>query len=338
MITGVKKVTLTTEAILRRISEYDIFRYYMPNTQWKPNDATISPFPRSDGRIENNPSFVIGNKHGNLSFIDFTDTSLRGDCFTFVKLLLHIPTLDEVLKTIDRDFGLGISTGQVGNYKKIVGQYQQPEDLGKRYSLVQVSTRQFTHNELAYWNLYYQDIEDLRANHIYSIKELYLNKKRFPLNDNELRFGYLYDGYWKIYRPFADKRSKWVPNNVPLNMMRGLDNLNKEYNSLILDSLKDYMVCRKIYEYVAHSQNESLAAFSHENIAYIKENSKEVFYGGDSDAPGKQASYAITSAFGFKHINPPDNLLPSVKDWAGWGKDRGLKELENHFIKKGLYG
>ena len=74
MITGERKIKISIEAILSRISEYDIFRYYMPNHDWKINRVTYSPF-----RHENNPSFMIGNKLGYLMFIDYADTSLRGD-------------------------------------------------------------------------------------------------------------------------------------------------------------------------------------------------------------------------------------------------------------------
>ena len=70
MIQGNKKVKLTPDSVLSKISEYDIFRFYMLDKTWKLNQVTYSPF-----RKEQNPSFVIGNKNGNLSFIDFADTS-----------------------------------------------------------------------------------------------------------------------------------------------------------------------------------------------------------------------------------------------------------------------
>ena len=105
MITGKKKTTLTPETILQRITEYDIFRWYMPDKSWKLNAVTYSPF-----RNENNPSFLIGNRYGKLSFVDFADGTKKGDCFTFVKLLYNLHTIDDVLKLIDRDFGLGRSS------------------------------------------------------------------------------------------------------------------------------------------------------------------------------------------------------------------------------------
>ena len=127
MIQGDVKVRLTPQAILQKISEYDIFRFYMPDKSWKINHAALSPF-----RQESNPSFVIGNKRGFLSFIDFGDTSKRGDCFTFVKMLYNLSTIDDVLRMIDKDFGLGFLPGtSTDRYKSIQKEYKQPEDLGK---------------------------------------------------------------------------------------------------------------------------------------------------------------------------------------------------------------
>jgi len=337
MITGTRKVELTPESVLKKINPYDIFRRYMPDTFWKINQATISPFPRSKGGTEKNPSFLIGNRNGNLSFHDFS-LGISGDCFTFVKQLFML-TMDEALTKIDQEFGLGISHKgtNIGEYKRIIAEYKQPEELGKRYALIQVITRKFTKEELDYWAQYYQNIDDLRTNHIYSIKSLFLNKSKFALKDDELRFGYLYEGgFWKLYQPNANKKNKWL-SNVPLNTSYGLNNLNIDRNSLICKSLKDQMVCKKILESVCHVQNESLAAFSDETVEHIKEHSKEVYYGGDSDSTGKQASYAITKAFEFKHINPPDELLKEgINDFADWGRYKGLVEVKNHFIKKGL--
>lgn len=77
-------------------------------------------------------------------------------------------------------------------------------------------------------------------------------------------------------------------------------------------------------------------AFSDETVEYINSHSKEVYYGGDSDSAGKAASYIITEAFKWKHINPPDRLLPSCNDWACWSSLEGLDKLNEHFKLKGL--
>jgi hypothetical protein len=332
MITGRKRTILTPESVLKLISEYDIFKYYMPDQSWKINRATYSPF-----RQENNPSFIIGNKHGRLSFIDFADGDKRGDCFTFVKLLFNLSSMDDVLKLIDKDFGLGIHGKATGEYKKITAEYQQPEDLGKRYSLIQVVTRKFNSEELAYWNEYHQDIDDLRANGVYAIKTLYLNKQRFPLKDTELRFGYFYDGHWKIYRPFSDRKSKWVPNNVPITAMDGKEDIVNCPVAFINKSKKDYMVMKKVFPCCCAVQNEGIGCFSHENVEYLKANSDRQILSFDADDAGVKNSQQITKLFDFEYANVPRHYLSEgIKDWADLARIHGLGKIEEVLKQKQL--
>lgn len=333
MIKGEIKVVLSTKSVLNKISEYDIFRYYMPDKTWKVNEVTLSPF-----RNERNPSFIIGNKKGTLSFIDFGDTSKKGDCFTFVKMLYNLPAIADALRMIDKDFGLGLSNGtSTGAYKEIVKEYKQPEDLGKRYSLIQAITRKFTSEELAYWNQYHQSLDDLRAENVYSIKKLYLNKQLFPLKDTELRFGYLYDGHWKIYRPFADKKSKWVPNNVPITTMDGLQNIVDCDVAFINKSKKDYMVMKKVFPCSCAVQNEGLGCFSDGNVEYLKANSNRQILSFDSDEIGVQNSQQITQLFDFEYANVPRKYLSEgIKDWADLAKEHGLEAVEQYLKEKQL--
>lgn len=332
MITGNKKQKLTKETVLKKISEYDVFRWYMPTKNWKLNSATLSPF-----RNESNPSFIIGNKFGYMSFVDFADMSKRGDCFEFVKQLFNLASIDDVLRKIDRDFGLGITSGSdTGEYKEIVTKYKQPEQT-KRYSLIQVVTRRFTNEELAYWNQYHQDIQDLKDCNIYSIKKLYFNRQLFPLKDTELRFGYFYDGHWKIYRPHAERKVKWVPNNVPITAMDGKLEVTNCDIAFINKSKKDYMVMRKVFPCSCAVQNESVGCFSDENVQFIKENSKRQILSFDSDVPGVTNSQQITKAFGFDYCNVPKIYLKEgIKDWADLAKVHGLDTITNYLKQKQL--
>jgi hypothetical protein len=333
MITGKKKTKLTMQSVLDKITEYDIFRWYMPDKSWKLNRVTYSPY-----RNESNPSFIIGNKNGNLSFIDFADTSRRGDCFEFVKTLHNLSSMDDVLKLIDRDFHLGIASGVVTEeYKKIVSEYKQPEDLGKRYSLIQVITRKFNNDELAYWNAYHQSLQDLRDNNVYAVKKVFLNKSLFAIKDNELTFGYFYDGHWKIYRPFADKKVKWVPNNVPITAMDGKLDITNCDVAFINKSKKDYMVMKKLFPCSCAVQNEGIGCFSEENIEYLRANSKKQILSFDSDVTGVANSQQITKVFGFGYLNVPKKYLTEgIKDWADLAKIHGMEVIENYLKQKKL--
>jgi len=333
MIQGDIKLRLTPQAVLSKISEYDIFRFYMPAKDWKINQVTYSPF-----RNENNPSFLIGTRKGYLSFIDFADTSKRGDCFTFVKMLFNLATMDDVLRMIDRDFGLGFLPGtSTDKYKAIQKEYKQPEDLGKRYSLIQVVTRKFTNEELAYWNEYYQSLDDLRANNVYSIKQLFLNRKKFPLKETDLRFGYFYEGHWKIYRPFGDKKSKWVPNNVPITTMDGKEDIANCSVAFINKSKKDYMVMKKVFPCCCAVQNEGVACFSDENVEYLKANSDRQILSFDADDVGVKNSQMITRLFDFEYANVPRKYLSEgIKDWADLAKEHGFRAIISYLNEKKL--
>jgi hypothetical protein len=331
MIQGKKRQELTVRAILDKISDYDIFRMYMPDKSWKLNQVTYSPF-----RKENNPSFLIGNRKGYISFIDFADTSLRGDCFTFVKLLYGFNNLYDALRMIDKDFGLGIIGAPTEEYKKIVAEYKQPE-ITKRNSLIQVVTRKFTNNELEYWNSYHQSVDDLRANNVYAIKKVFLNKQLFYTKETEMVFGYLYDGHWKIYRPYGDKKNKWVPNNVPITAMDGKEDIINCETAFINKSKKDYMVMKKVFPCSCAVQNEGLGCFSPENVEYLKANSDSQILSFDSDVIGVQNSQQITKLFDFGYANVPRKYLKEgIKDWADLARTHGMDAIKDYLIKKGL--
>src|SRR5690606_10512496 len=336
MIKGKKKEELTMEVILKKISDYDIYRRYMPHNNWKINQVCISPFPKQDGSFEQNPSFLIGDRKGYLSHILFSNSEYRGDCFNFVKQLYNLSTLDEALRMIDRDFGLGIASEPTGEYKKITAGYTQPSKE-KKNNLIQVVTRKFTKEELAYWNQYHQDIDDLRRNHIYSIKKLYLNKRLFYLKDTELRFGYFYDGYWKIYRPFSGKKEKWLPNNVPITALDGKENIKNCHTAFINKSKKDKMVVEKVFSCSMAVQSENPICFSEENVAYIKENSQFQVLSFDADETGVANSQKITEMYGFGYCNVPRKYLAEgIKDWSDLGKAYGLKAVEQVLKEKGI--
>jgi hypothetical protein len=331
MIKGTKRIDLTFENVLNKISEYDIYRMYMPTQNWKINEVTYSPF-----RNEKSPSFIIGYKGKSLTFIDFGDTSIKGNCFKFVMMMFHLANMNDVLMMIDRDFDLGIvNSSSTKEYERIVSEYKQPLPVSKREFFIQVKTRNFTHEELAYWNEYYQDIDDLRTNNVYSIDTVYLNKKKFPIKDSELRFGYLYEGYWKIYRPHADKKNKWMPNNVPITMMDGLQDIKDCDVAFINKSKKDYMVMKKVVPCCCAVQNEGLGCFSEENVEYLKENSDTQILSFDSDETGVKNSQLITEKFGFEYCNVPRIYLgEGIKDWADLARTHGLKTIERYLTQR----
>jgi hypothetical protein len=159
----------------------------------------------------------------------------------------------------------------------------------------------------------------------------------FPLKETELRFGYLYGNSWKIYRPFVDKKYKWVPNNVPVTTMDGKKDVENCRIAFINKSKKDYMVMKKIYTYCCAVQNEGIGCFSPENVKYLKDNSDVQVLSFDNDEAGVRNSQSITKKFDFEYLNVPKRFLSEgITDWADWAKKYGMSPIEEYLKEKQL--
>ena len=333
MIKGKRKTELSAEEILKKLTPYDLFRKYFGD--FKINEVCYNHLR---GERDGTPSFVIGNRYGDLLMHDFSNPSFCGNAFQLIQQIYQC-SYDEALKIIDKDFNLGILSGELGiEYKKITSQYKQPEEVGKRYSLIQVVTRKFTEEELEWWAKFYQTIDDLRREHIYSIKEVYLNKKRYSIPDDELRFGYFFleGGFWKIYKPNSEKKNKWI-SNVPLITLEGKENIKGCDIAFITKSRKDRLVLQRVYSCVCSTQNENLSSFSGEDIQFIKSNSRRQILMFDSDNAGVAASQEITQLFGFDYCNVPRKYLAEgINDWAGLAEKYGLDIIKQILKEKNI--
>lgn len=327
MIKGRVKKELTIETVLERVSPYEIFKFYIPGN-WEINQVFCSPL-----RIDKNPSFLIGNKFGELGFKDFAIAEHKGDIFNFVKIKFGLSSLDSVLRLIDRDLNLGISDGiELPNRTNI--EINKSEGVTKKNTLIQIVTRPFNKEELAYWQQYEINIDELKEENVFSIKKAFLNKKLLSLSD--LRFGYYFNGTWKIYQPLEKKRKKWL-TNTPLTYLDGKENIKDCEEAWITKSKKELILLKKLYKCVVSTQNESLACFSQENVDFIKNNSKKqvVFY--DNDKDGKKASLQVTEKFNMLHCNVPDKYYSEgIKDFGDLVKIYGLKAVEKHLKQKNL--
>ena len=334
MIKGKRKIPLTIDNVLKLITPYDLYKHYF-------GDFKINVVTKNWMRGDENPSFIIGNATGELHHFDFADSYWRGDAFSFIQQMYGISSMDEVLKKIDADFGLGIcSSKNIGEYKRIKSEYKQPEEIKeKHYSIIQCVTRKFTQEELKYWSEYYIDIEDLKREHIYSLSKVYLNRKLFPLKETELRFGYYAEelGKWKVYRPHSSKKNKWFPNNIPNSYMEGKENIINCGTAFINKSRKDRIVVSKVFPCSCSVQNEGISCFPPENVEFLKANSDRQILSFDADVPGVTNSQQITKLYDFEYCNVPRKYLAEgIKDWADLAKTHGLNVIEEHLKLKGV--
>jgi len=331
-VTGKKKGQLSAEYILSKIPEYDIYRYYLGH-DFTVGQVMISPF-----RKEENPSFTIReNSMGRLRYKDFSDSDKHGGCIDFVMQLFNEDYFKSLMR-IDKDFGLGI-----------VGRNQVERDLGirpptqppraKDPTLIQVVAKPFTDADLNYWSLYHMDKVDLVRDHIYSVKKLYLNREAYLLDPDELCFGYLFGDKWKIYRPMADKKHKWM-TNTPIGTISGMEKMKEGGKiGLITKAKKDEVILSKIIPTTCSCQNESKDAIPKEVIRELQERFEEVWLNFDADTTGrKEAKYyeelGLNTIFCPEGYFKPDGT--PIKDFADMDRYYGPQSVVDCFKHKNL--
>jgi 5S rRNA maturation endonuclease (ribonuclease M5) len=327
----VKKQVDLKDLIFEKVSQEQIFRFYYPY-DFKLNHLCLSAFVK-----ERNPSMIIGTKSqdGDIIFKCF-NSHHRGDCIVFVKELFNLD-YREALEKIAKDFGI-LEIDNV-RYESIIKQLPVSKITKKKTAPdIVVATRSFNNEELSYWNDYYQDEEDLKREHIFAPKKIWINKVPLVLKSTELTFCYYYPEIdkWKLYKPFAPKDRKWF-TNIFFDYIENIDNIQDCQRVFIAKSKKDKMVLSKAIgtSCMITTQAEDLGCFNERSIECLK--NKEVFTLYDNDTKGKSASWVLTNNFGFKHCNVPDKYLKeNITDFADLAKNYSIDYVYNHFKKKNL--
>jgi hypothetical protein len=271
------------------------------------------------------------------------DSQFRGDIWKFVQQIGQYKTYDEVLRAVDTQLQLGIRSGSPVTYSPVV-QWVQPKAVEKPPPLIQVVTRKFTKEELHYWEEYYQGLDDLMREKIYAPKEIYVNRKRIP--KGEMAFCYFFEEIerWKVYRPYAERRTKDTPverwkwmGNVPFDYLEGKWNIAGCDTAILTKSRKDSLVLKKALslECVCNVQAEDPACLSDDTIEFIKMNSQRQVAVMDADKKGKEFSWWLTREHGFKHCNVPEVYREEgIKDFADMAKRYTPEVVKQHFISK----
>lgn len=330
MISGKIKEELNKKAILSRITEYDIYRYYV-GEDFSIGKVIHSPMP---GRRDNHPSFLIGCRAGFLYHQDFADSRLRGNCFQFVMQKEMLPNYNSTLRKIDKDFNLGIGSPMTDVNVPV---FIQPtlKETEPKFFQVHYSSR-FTQEELEYWEQYYITPKELEENEVYAVRKYLIDRQLQPIRKGELTFGYKLGSLWKIYRPYGGKERKWQ-SNIPNRSIEGMEKLRKAPIGIITKSRKDRIILKKFISHIVSVQNESLHSLSLENVDIIKENWSTLYVNYDNDGPGKENSIIVTGEYNLKHLNVPDKYLEEgIKDFADlirvYGPDTLFKYLQSKNI------
>ena len=326
---------VTAEFVLDQIDEVLIYRHYV-------GTFTLGKKIKHPFRKDLNPSFAIffGTRALKLLWKDF-GTGESGDCFAMVSKMCKCPYKDAIEKVAE-DFGLIEGTPTITK-KQILEAQAFKEDLQSKEYLIQIERRPMNKEELGYWNDYSISRDELKANNIFAINKLWINKKAMRLDVSKLHFAYYFPivDKWKIYSPNSPD-FKWF-GNVGLGQMEGdrFADMDESKPIIITKSRKDRIILKKIYPNVVSCQNESEAAIPRGMDVSFDEHFPAKYCWFDSDEPGKTANRRLNHR-GYKWINVPNDLyeINKLKDPADvvkfYGWDEGSQILLNELKKKGI--
>lgn len=217
---------ITLDWILSRVTEYDIYAHYLG--QFKVGMIYNSPF-----RKDKNPSFGIfySKRTKQLLFKDH-GTGDCGNVIRFVSLYTGITNYNDILLDI-------VNKLKITSDTKLVSSKQY---IASTETVIGVVRQDFTAEDINYWSQFNICINTLKKFNVNSIKYYLCNgivkgiyKKENPM------YAYKVYNNFKIYRPLADKYTKWR-NNLGQYDIQGFKQLPKTDNLLIITkSLKDVM-------------------------------------------------------------------------------------------------
>lgn len=217
---------ITLDYILSKVSEYDIYAHYLG--QFKVGAIYNSPF-----RKDKNPSFGIyySKRTKQLLFKDH-GTGECGNIVKFVSLYTGLTNYNDILKDIVKqlnittDTKLDSSTQYIPSSETVIGIVRQ----------------KFTPTDINYWSQFNISEKTLKKFNVNSIKYYLCNGivKGIYKEDNPMYAYKVYNNF-KIYRPLADKYTKWR-NNLTEYDIQGYAQLPSKGDTLIITkSMKDVM-------------------------------------------------------------------------------------------------
>lgn len=226
-----KEDPITLDYILSRVTEYDIYARYIG--QFKIGYIYNSPF-----REDKNPSFGIfrSRKTGKLLFKDHGN-GLCGDVIRFVQEYTGITNYNELLKQIVKDLNIKNNT-----VLKSTKAYEKSEE-----TVIGVVRQEFTNVDKEFWQQFGITLDTLKKYNVSSIKYYLCDGiVKGIYKDESPMYAYKVYDKFKIYRPLADKYTKWR-NNLTEYDIQGLEQLPEKGELLIITkSLKDVMCLKEM--------------------------------------------------------------------------------------------
>ncbi len=309
-----------------RLTEYDIYRYYIGQ------EIKLNTMMRSPLHKDKHPSFSIGaSTLGRLVWRDYAMDEKGG--WTDMVMKMFNLTYIQVLEKVAKDWGL--MEGE-DKSKRIQSEYTQPVIEAKK-TLIQVTTKKFTSEDIKWWGQYLISTDDLKKEEVYSVENYYINRIKQPLKPGEKVYCYYYGEHgMKIYHPDRTRDEGRWKSSIPCSYVENLQNINSD-KVLVTKSKKDRVTLAKILPYTCiNVQNEGTSGYTEETRQILQ--GKEVIIMYDNDEAGVRNCKKICDTWGYRYVNVPKHMLEhKVKDASDWvSYAKGYDPLIEHLKIKNV--
>ena len=302
---------ITLDWILSKVTEYDIYAKYIG--QFKVGMIYNSPF-----RKDKNPSFGIyySKRTKQLLFKDH-GTGECGNVIKFVSLFTGKTEYNDILSDI-------VDKLNITNNTKLVSskQYIPPTE-----TVIGVVRQEFTDVDINYWKQFNISINTLKKFNVNSIKYYLCNGivKGTYKRENPMYAYKVYNNF-KIYRPLADKYTKWR-NNLTEYDIQGYAQLSKKGNVLfITKSMKDVM-CLHEMGIPAVSPSSESTFLPKDVLEQLKTRFKRIIILFDRDVAGVKRSRKLSRETGLEAMFI--NKKFKAKDISDAVKANNFEEIKN---------
>lgn len=302
---------ITLDWILSKVTEYDIYAKYIG--QFKVGMIYNSPF-----RKDKNPSFGIYYSKCTKQLL-FKDhgTGECGNVIKFVSLFTGKTEYNDILSDI-------VDKLNITNNTKLVSskQYIQPTE-----TVIGVVRQEFTDVDINYWKQFNISINTLKKFNVNSIKYYLCNGivKGTYKRENPMYAYKVYNNF-KIYRPLADKYTKWR-NNLTDYDIQGYEQLPQKGDILfITKSMKDVM-CLHEMGYPAVSPSSESTFLPKDVLEQLKTRFKRIIILFDRDTSGVKRSRKLSRETGLEAMFI--NKKFKAKDVSDAVKANSFEEIKN---------
>ena len=304
-------VSITLDWILSKVTEYDIYAAYIGNFK-------VGMIYNSPLRKDKTPSFgcYYSKKTKQLMFKDH-GTGECGNVIKFVSLFTGLTNYSDILNDI-------VNKLKITNDTKLVSskQYIPPTE-----TVIGVVRQEFTDVDINYWKQFNISINTLKKFNVNSIKYYLCNGivKGTYKRENPMYAYKVYNNF-KIYRPLADKYTKWR-NNLTDYDIQGYEQLPQKGDILfITKSMKDVM-CLHEMGYPAVSPSSESTFLPKDVLEQLKTRFKRIIILFDRDVAGVKRSRKLSRETGLEAIFI--NKKFKAKDVSDAVKANSFEEIKN---------